>query len=154
MLGEKYTLDIRPTFIDELDRAVAYIEQHLLNPIAADKLVSDVYEAIDQTLAHPLVTAPRSVRPTCGSRITRFKSATTRSITSSTTTSWKYVGSAIHGVSDLCRRIPLTTAPTHTRTELLHLHAQEERGRCTSKRYDCRSLIVGGACKHERKAVG
>ena len=27
MLGEKYTLDIRPTFIDELDRAVTYIEQ-------------------------------------------------------------------------------------------------------------------------------
>ena len=26
MLGEKYTLDIRPTFIDELDRAAAYIE--------------------------------------------------------------------------------------------------------------------------------
>ena len=41
MLGEKYTLDIRPTFIDELDRAAAYIEQHLLNPVAADKLVSD-----------------------------------------------------------------------------------------------------------------
>ena len=41
MRGEKYTLDIRPTFIDELDRAAAYIEQHLLNPVAADKLVSD-----------------------------------------------------------------------------------------------------------------
>ena len=41
MLGEKYTLDIRPTFIDELDRAAAYIEQHLLNPVAADKPVSD-----------------------------------------------------------------------------------------------------------------
>ena len=28
MLGEvAYTLDIRPTFIDELDRAVAYIER-------------------------------------------------------------------------------------------------------------------------------
>ena len=63
MLGEKYTLDIRPTFIDELDRAAAYIEQHLLNPIAADKLVLDVYEAIDQTLAHPLVTAPRYSPP-------------------------------------------------------------------------------------------
>ena len=58
MLGEKYTLDIRPTFIDELDRAAVYIEQHLLNPVAADKLVSDVYEAIDQTLA--LFTLPIS----------------------------------------------------------------------------------------------
>ena len=59
MLGEKYTLDIRPTFIDELDRAAAYIEFHLHNPIAADKLIADVYDAIDQTLDHPLVTAPR-----------------------------------------------------------------------------------------------
>ena len=59
MLGDKYTLDIRPTFIDELDRAAVYIEQHLLNPVAADKLVSDVYEAIDQTLAH-LFTLPIS----------------------------------------------------------------------------------------------
>lgn len=24
MLGEKFTLDIRPTFVDELDRAAAY----------------------------------------------------------------------------------------------------------------------------------
>ena len=46
MLGEKYTLDIRPTFIDELDRAAAYIEQHLLNFQSDDglhgrQLVSD-----------------------------------------------------------------------------------------------------------------
>ena len=59
MLGEKYTLDIRPTFIEELDRAVAYIEQQLRNPIAADKLIADVYSAIDNMLDHPLVTAPR-----------------------------------------------------------------------------------------------
>ena len=59
MLGEKYTLDIRPTFIDELDRAATYIEQNLGNPVAADKLVNDTYEAIDRALAHPLVTAPR-----------------------------------------------------------------------------------------------
>ena len=58
MLGEKYTLDIRPTFIDELDRAAAYIEFHLHNPFAADKLIADVYDAIDRTLEHPLVTAP------------------------------------------------------------------------------------------------
>ena len=59
MLGEKYTLDIRPTFIDELDRAAAYIELHLCNPVAADKLVADVYDAIDRTLNYPLATAPR-----------------------------------------------------------------------------------------------
>ena len=59
MLGEKFTLDIRSTFVDELDRAAAYIELHLRNPEAADKLVADVYEAIDRTLAHPLVTAPK-----------------------------------------------------------------------------------------------
>ena len=59
MLGERYTLDIRPTFIEELDRAAAYIELQLLNPVAADKLVADVYDAIDQMLAHPLATAPR-----------------------------------------------------------------------------------------------
>ncbi|MBR3223477.1 MAG: type II toxin-antitoxin system RelE/ParE family toxin [Kiritimatiellae bacterium] len=58
MLGEKYTLDIRPTFIEELDRAAAYIELHLHNQMAADKLVVDVYNAIDRTLDHPLVTAP------------------------------------------------------------------------------------------------
>ena len=44
MLGEKYTLDIRPTFIEELDRAVAYIELHLCNPIAADKLDAQIVE--------------------------------------------------------------------------------------------------------------
>ena len=59
MLEEKYALDIRPTFVDELDRVVAYIEQHLQNPVAADKLIEDVFAAIDSTLDHPLVTAPR-----------------------------------------------------------------------------------------------
>ena len=39
MLGQRYTLDIRPTFIEELDRAAAYIELQLLNPVAADKLL-------------------------------------------------------------------------------------------------------------------
>ncbi len=58
MLGEKYTLDFRPTFIDELDRAAQYIEFKLLNPQAADKLVADVYAAIDATLVAPLATAP------------------------------------------------------------------------------------------------
>jgi hypothetical protein len=64
MLGEKYTLDIRPTFIEELDHAAAYIELQLLNPIAADKLIADVYDAIDQTLAHPLATAMGGIRRT------------------------------------------------------------------------------------------
>ena len=50
MLGEKYTLDIRPTFIDELDRAVTYIEQNLGNPVAADKLVNDTYEESESFL--------------------------------------------------------------------------------------------------------
>ena len=51
MLGEvAYTLDIRPTFIDELDRAVAYIERKFRNPIAADNLIADVYAAIDERL--------------------------------------------------------------------------------------------------------
>ena len=59
MLGEKFTLDIRSTFVDELDRAAAYIELHLRNPEVAYKLVADVYEAIDRTLAHPLVSAPK-----------------------------------------------------------------------------------------------
>ncbi len=58
MLGEKYTLDFRPTFIDELDRAAEYIEFNLQNPLAADKLVSDVYDAIDAALIAPLATAP------------------------------------------------------------------------------------------------
>jgi len=63
MLGEKYTLDIRPTFIEELDRAVAYIELQLGNPSAADKLIVDTYDAIDHMLSHPLVTAPRYSPP-------------------------------------------------------------------------------------------
>ena len=41
MLGEEnYTLDIRPTFIDELDAAVRYIERTFRNYQAADDLVA------------------------------------------------------------------------------------------------------------------
>lgn len=58
MLGEKFTLDIRPTFVDEFDEVVAYIELKLHNPAAADKLVADVYAAIDETLEHPAITQP------------------------------------------------------------------------------------------------
>lgn len=58
MLGEKFTLDVRPTFVDELDKVVAYIELKQHNPTAADKLVEDVYAAIDETLEHPTITQP------------------------------------------------------------------------------------------------
>ena len=54
MLGEnKYTLDIRPTFIDELDATVRYIEQELCNPTAADNLIERTYAAIDERLFAP-----------------------------------------------------------------------------------------------------
>lgn len=54
MLGEiAYTLHIRPTFVDELDRAVEYIERKFKNPIAADNLINDVYAAIDERLFAP-----------------------------------------------------------------------------------------------------
>ena len=49
MLGEEnYTLDIRPTFIDELDAAVRYIERTFRNYQAADDLVAKAYAAIDE----------------------------------------------------------------------------------------------------------
>lgn len=50
MLGEKFTLDIRPSFVDEPDKDVAF-KRH--NPTTADKLVEDVYATIDETLEHP-----------------------------------------------------------------------------------------------------
>ena len=54
MLGENnYTLDIRPTFIEELDATVRYIEQELQNPMAADKLIEQTYAAIDERLFAP-----------------------------------------------------------------------------------------------------
>lgn len=59
MLGEiAYTLDIRPTFVDELDRAVEYIERKFKNPIAADNLIADVYAAIDERLFAPKLYEP------------------------------------------------------------------------------------------------
>ena len=54
----KYTLDVRPTFVDELDKAIAYIETELCNPVAADRLLADVYDAIDRMLPHPKITRP------------------------------------------------------------------------------------------------
>ena len=62
MLGEEnYTLDIRPTFIDELDAAVRYIERTFRNYQAADDLVAKAYAAIDERLFAPesFVTASR-----------------------------------------------------------------------------------------------
>ena len=54
MLGEaEFTLDIRPTFVDELNKTVAYIEQKFKDVLAADRLITDVYDAIDKRLNHP-----------------------------------------------------------------------------------------------------
>ena len=53
MLGEEnYTLDIRPTFVDELDAAVRYIECTFKNYAAADDLIAKTYAAIDERLSH------------------------------------------------------------------------------------------------------
>ena len=62
MLGEEnYTLDIRPTFIDELDAAVRYIERTFRNYQAADDLVAKVYAAIDERLFAPESFEPNHV---------------------------------------------------------------------------------------------
>ena len=59
MLGEiEFTLDIRPTFVDELDKAAAYIEHKFRDFLAADRLIADAYDAIDKRL-----TAPTSFKP-------------------------------------------------------------------------------------------
>lgn len=59
MLGEEnYTLDIRPTFVDELDAAVRYIESMFKNYAAADDLVAKAYAAIEERLF-----APESFQP-------------------------------------------------------------------------------------------
>lgn len=59
MLGEgNYTLEIRPTFIDELDATVRYIEQELRNPKAADRLIERTYAAIDERLFAPVSFEP------------------------------------------------------------------------------------------------
>ena len=53
-LGENnYTLNIRPSLIDELDATVRYIERELRNPPAADKLIEQTYAAIDERLFAP-----------------------------------------------------------------------------------------------------
>lgn len=59
MLGEQnYILDIRPSFIEELDETVGYIERKFKNYQAADDLVEKVYAAIDARLF-----APESFQP-------------------------------------------------------------------------------------------
>jgi len=55
---QKFTLDIRPTFVEELDKTLAYIEVELENHQAADRLLNDAYAAIDEMLDHPTVTRP------------------------------------------------------------------------------------------------
>ena len=77
MHAEEFTLDIRPTFIDELDKTVAYIETKLKNPMAADKLIVDVYDAIDRVLAmptapHPVYREPDVAQPYYAIRIRNF----------------------------------------------------------------------------------
>lgn len=59
MLGaENYTLDIRPTFIDELDAAARYIEWKFKDYQAADNLVAKAFAAIDERLFAPESFAP------------------------------------------------------------------------------------------------
>ena len=54
MLGEtEFMLDIRPTFVDELDKAAAYIERKFKDFLAADRLITDAYDAIDKRLIAP-----------------------------------------------------------------------------------------------------
>ena len=54
MLGEEnYTLDIRQTFVDELDAAVRYIERTFKNYAAVDDLIAKAYAAIDERLFAP-----------------------------------------------------------------------------------------------------
>lgn len=38
--GTEFTLDIRPTFVDELDKAVTYIERKFKDFLAADRLIA------------------------------------------------------------------------------------------------------------------
>ena len=59
MLGEtEFTLDIRPTFVDELDKAATYIEYKFKDILAADRLIAEAYDAIEKRLI-----APTSFRP-------------------------------------------------------------------------------------------
>ena len=64
MLGEaEFTLDIRPTFVDELDKAVAYIECKFKDFLAADRLITDAYDAIDKHLIAPTSFKPCYLPP-------------------------------------------------------------------------------------------
>ena len=64
MLGEaEFTLDIRPTFVDELDKTAAYIEQKFKDVLAADRLITDVYDAIDKRLIAPTSFKPCYLPP-------------------------------------------------------------------------------------------
>ena len=64
MLGEtEFTLDIRPTFVDELDRAATYIERKFKDFLAADRLITDAYDAIDKRLIAPTSFKPCYLPP-------------------------------------------------------------------------------------------
>jgi len=49
-----YRLSILPFFEEELGNTVDYIQRELRNPQAADKLVDDVFAALDERLEAPL----------------------------------------------------------------------------------------------------
>ena len=64
MLGEtEFSLDIRPTFVDELDEAAAYIERKFKDFLAADRLIADAYDAIDKRLIAPTSYKPCYLPP-------------------------------------------------------------------------------------------
>ena len=64
MLGEtEFTLDVRPTFVDELDKAATDIERKFKNFLAADRLITDAYAAIDKRLIAPTSFKPCYLPP-------------------------------------------------------------------------------------------
>lgn len=48
MLDQTYTLEILPFFEEELQGAVDYIQYRLRNPMAADRIVDAVFDAIHE----------------------------------------------------------------------------------------------------------
>jgi len=54
MFEKQYALEILPIFEEELQEAVDYIQYHLRNPVAADKLVDAVFAAIYERQKLPL----------------------------------------------------------------------------------------------------
>jgi len=54
MFEKQYALEILPIFEEELQEAVDYIQYHLRNPVAADKLVDAVFNAMYERQKSPL----------------------------------------------------------------------------------------------------